>query len=148
MINEESLPSSYIPFRKLTICSNLLENGKVPVLISGNIPFLVGKGNKPKVWINMLPQQGSDESKPIVRENLSLHPQVEVVEKNNIVEVTVNDKTLIEVKKISNNEAVISKLDLRMIGIAIYGDSKSLKVGGNSMSKNTFKNVNCMIGFD
>jgi hypothetical protein len=148
MKNELSLPSNYIPYRKLTICSNVLVNGKVPVLISGNIPFLVGKGSKPKVWINMLPQQESNESKSIVRENLSLHPQVEVVEKNNIVKVTVDNKTLIEVKKISNDEAVISKLDLRMIGIAIYGDSKSLKVGGNSMSKNTFTNVNCMIGMD
>ena len=148
MKNEAHLPSGYRPFGKLTICSNVLENGRVPVSISGDIPFLVGKGNKPKVWINMLSQDEAGRSKPLVRDNLTLHPQVVVVEQDNAVEIKVNNQTLIRVVKESEDEATITKLDLRMIGIAIYGDANSLHVGPQSMSNNSFVNVDCMIGID
>jgi hypothetical protein len=148
MVEKMNLPSSYMPFQKLTICSNILENGKVPISISGDIPFLIGNGNKPKAWINLLPQGESGKITPLVRDNLSLHPNVEVVETDNSVTVTANGETIIEVEKISDDEAIITNLNLRIIGIEIYGDTNSLKIGTNSMSNNKFVNVDFMIGIN
>ena len=148
MTNKVDLPSEYKPFKKLTICSNILENGLVPIIISGDVPFLIGKGKKPRVWINMLSQTTSGVTKAIVRDNLSLHNQVSVKDSENMVSVYVNNETLIEVIKHNDNEAEIIKLNLKMIGIDISGDKNALKVVTQTMSHNSFVNVDCMIGID
>jgi hypothetical protein len=142
------LPTDYKPFKNLIICSNLLENGRVPISISGDIPFLVGKGKYPKVWINMLAQKEVGKIHPLVRDNMTLHKQVNVVEINNSTEIKSNNTLILKAIKHSEEEAEIVALDLRIIGINIFGDTNGLHVGPQVLSKNSFVNVDCMIGLD
>ncbi|PKH86991.1 hypothetical protein [Colwellia sp. Bg11-28] len=148
MTDMVDVPTEYKPFKKLIICSNTLENVKIPVSVSGDIPFLVGYGKTARVWVNMLSQKESGITKALVRDNLTLHNQIQVKAKNNVTTVTVNKEVLLEVIKRSEDEAEITKLNLRMIGIDIYGDQNSFNVGTQVMSGNSFSNVDCMIGVE
>ncbi|WP_210447509.1 hypothetical protein [Vibrio crassostreae] len=146
MKNEATLPHGYKPFGLLKVCSNNHKNGRVPISISGDQPFLVGKGKKPRVWINQLALGEVGKTKPLVRDNLTLHPQISVDELESEVIVKVGNEVLLHVVKISDDEAHIIKLDLRMIGIQIYGDESKLHVVNQTLSNNEFVNVDCMIG--
>ncbi|EAR07334.1 hypothetical protein [Reinekea blandensis] len=148
MKNMVDLPENYKPFKTLVFCSNTLVNGKVPISISGDIPILIGQGSKLKIWINLLSQNKSGKTRPIVRESLSLHPQVQIDQTPERTKIFANKELLVEVIKKSSNEADVIHLDLRPIGISIFGDKDGLNVGNQTMSGNTFSNVDCMVGID
>jgi len=50
------------------------------------------------------------------------------------------------VSKISDNSASVVQMDLRPIGLNIYGDESHLVVGTHQLVSNTFQNVYVMIG--
>lgn len=148
MKTEITLPHGYVPFELLKICSNNLKNGIVPISISGDQPFLVGKGKRPRVWINQLELDEVGKVKPLVRDNLTLHPEIIVDEFDNEVVIKIGNETLIHTIKITDNEAHIIKLDLRLIGIKIYGDKSKLHVVSKTLCNNEFVNVDCMVGIN
>ena len=80
----------------------------------------------------------------LVRESMSLHQDVAIKGKSDVVKVLVNGKPFLEVHKKSEDEAEITRLDLRMIGINIFGDTNGLHVGPQVFSRNYLKNVDCM----
>ncbi|TVP12696.1 hypothetical protein [Shewanella sp. KCT] len=146
MKTEVTLPDGYVPFGLLKVCSNTLKNGRIPISISGDQPFLVGRGKKPRVWVNQLALNEVGKTKPLVRDNLTLHPQISVDELDNEVVIKADNEVLIHVVKVTDDEAHIIKLDLRTIGIQIYGDQSELHVVNQTLSNNEFVNVDCMIG--
>jgi hypothetical protein len=50
------------------------------------------------------------------------------------------------VKKFSETKAVINQLDLRSLGLNIYGTEFGLTIGENKLFANTFENVRTMVG--
>jgi hypothetical protein len=143
------LPTNYIPYEKLVVCNNTLINGKVPITIGPFVPILVGKGDVPKIWLNMLLLRNQKEpSKTIVRENLALYDKIliKIIEK--YVKISISGQPIVEVEKKSNNEAVIVFLDLRPIGTNILGDSEKLIIGDQIHSGKIFENVDSMYGIN
>lgn len=149
-----NLPEDYVPFKTLNICSNSMIDGKVPLEIEGNIPFLVGKGSLPLLWLKLpfskqkweyvvIKNERKKEKKPHLKTNLisileSLEDRKVVIEfmGSKIISVIMHDQ----------DTAEIDFLDLRPFGLAIFGDSGGLNIGGQRLSRNTMKNVHTMIG--
>lgn len=141
-------PEGYIPFNELIICSNNFINGKVPIKMKNEIPFLVGKGRIPLVWLYAPTTIDGKNWQEIVIKNQSMSKKIDIAssEQSNSVIIKADENILIEVKKLSDRKAEIVSLDLRLLGLNVYGDTKGVYVGTNLISNNTFNNVHTMIG--
>jgi len=149
MMNDEELklPVDYIPFRELIICSNHLINGKIPFLVSNNLLFLVGKEDIPLLWISAPASVDGKTWRQLVEKNQALDKRVNLIISKDeaITTVSVGNTIIFHVKKITEDKAEILLLDLRPLGLNIYGDGTGLYIGTNLFSNNTFSNVNVMM---
>ena len=140
------LPKEYKPFDHLTLCSNILINVQVPFEVDGHIPLLIGRNELPKIWLNAPSPKPGFEWTPLVRQNRSLHKAVKLIKSKNEIIIKVNTIKILRVSKISDNSASVVQMDLRPIGLNIYGDESHLVVGTHQLVSNTFQNVYVMIG--
>lgn len=137
------LPPDYRPYQNFVICGNTFNNGLVPFSVNGEFPFLVGKGPEPLIWLNLFTDTGS---RPLMRAGQKLHDDVttERVEKS-LWRVLVRSETIIEFLVKGDESVEVTKLDLRPLGLAVFGNKLGLHVGGMQLSNNTFNNVKTMI---
>lgn len=143
----DSLPPQYVPFQKIRLGSNLLENVVAVFSINGFIPLLVGDGEKPKVWLSIPTNREGTEWYPLIKENFSSHSEVSVEAFKRRVVVKTPQGTVIHVmKNTDNNLLLFLKLDLRPFGLNVYADEGALHVMGNKLAKNEFKNIPVVIG--
>lgn len=139
------LPTEYISFHELVICGNRFINGTVPIEVESTPVLLIGRSEPPSVWISVPDKQRSNPHALVVN-NQSLVSEIDVLTRKNST-VIIFDKsiTMLFVKKESDERAIVLALDLRPIGLNIFGDEESLNVATNVLENNTFKNVHTMI---
>lgn len=142
----DSLPSQYVPFQKVRLGSNTLENVVAVVSINGFIPLLVGDGQSPKVWLSIPTNREGTEWYPLIKENFSSHSDVSVEVAKRRVTIRTPQGTVLNVLKNAENSLVFLKLDLRPFGLNFYADEGALHVMGNKLAKNEFKNIPVIIG--
>lgn len=146
-MNLNSLPSSFVPFDRVALCSNGLQNVKVLFLLSQNVPLLVGKGTDgPLVWLERpvftAPNQPPANWIPMVEENRPADPVVSVVHpqpKQTLVVVRQN--ILLDCVAKEDDLLEIRRIDLRPIGILIYGTPSSLVFVNQTFTGNFFTNT-------
>lgn len=149
-IDLPKLPEEYFPFEELDICGNQFIRGQVPIRIKGKIPFLIGKGNVPLIWLNAPVTKDGHNWQEVVVKNESFNKKMDVKISKNTVSISTKDKTLtvIKVNKIFDDLAEITVLDLRPLGLSIYGDTAGLHIGTHSFANNIFEGVHTMIAMD
>lgn len=146
MNNEMTLPSDYIPFAKLTLCSNVLINVKIPIRIKGQFPLLVGSGEEvPLIWLSAT--RDGQKWEPVVERNIAINTNFPVIFLNDgkSVLVMLGNIVIVQARKISDTEAEVSILDLRPVGMDVRGKSSVLQAGGNAFTGNVFQNAYAMI---
>jgi hypothetical protein len=142
-----SLPPQYIPFQKVRLGSNLLENVIAVFSINGFIPLLVGDGENPKVWLSIPTNKEGTDWYPLIKENFSSNSEVTVEVLKRRVVVKTPQGTVIHVMTNTESSVLIFlKLDLRPFGLNVYADEGALHVMGNKLAKNEFKNIPVVIG--
>ena len=142
MKEEINLPKNYSPYPELIICSNTLVNVQIPFLI-GQIPLLlIGMNSIPQIWLSARTARGSQEWKYIVEANKSLNPAVYVdsQDENRTVYVKVSNTIIIKAVAQSATKAAIDVLDLRPVGLNVYGDSSGLSLATNRFEGNSMMN--------
>jgi hypothetical protein len=141
------LPKNYKPARKLTLCGNTLIDVNIPFEVDGGIPLLIGTNGEPQIWLNARPSSHGKPWPPIIRQNRSMHKAAEIrgVGTDNII-INVQGTKVLTLEKHEPDTLKITELDLRPIGLNIYGDRSKLVVGTNQLVSNTFENLNVMIG--
>lgn len=139
------LPDGYTPFKEMIICSNVLINGKVPIMIKGHFPFLVGKGEMPIVWL-FVDKDGKDWN-PVVESNRSLKNDISVNYSDDGKSVLIigRNTILIHAIKKSENTVEVDSLDLRPLGFDFHGNKAGIYIGTNLFAHNIFQNVPTMI---
>jgi hypothetical protein len=142
----DSLPVQFKPYKELELASNKLIDGVALFSVNEFIPVLVGKGESPEIWLYIPADPKGESWQPLVKRNRSLHPKVEVKGTGKKVTVTTPDGVVLVVECISEDLALISRLDLRPFGINVFLENNSLNVMGNSMIGNTIKGAKVMIG--
>ncbi|MFH1874130.1 MAG: hypothetical protein ABH859_02965 [Pseudomonadota bacterium] len=147
MITRKNIPKNYIPFNTLTICSNVLSGGGNLVAIGDVLPILIGKGEKPKIWLQALADSKKNQFVTIVEESISKHPAVKVYEESGSLNVMISEELILSVKMIDQYSAIVEKLDFRPIGLKMYGGYSSLTVGGNTFSGNSMSGGGTFVGF-
>ena len=147
MITRTSLPSTYRPYQNLTVCSNLLIGGGHLVVLGEVLPLLVGSGEGPTVWLQAPTDKSGKHYVSLVTASVASHPAVGVVSDKDGLTVSVAGVPVIHVKQVDRDSAVIDLLDLRPVGLNIYGDASALTAGGATFSQNTFSGVGTLIAF-
>ncbi|MDP2886056.1 MAG: hypothetical protein Q8P51_13670 [Ignavibacteria bacterium] len=147
MITKNSLPKSYVPYGSLIVCSNSLLGGGHIVSIGDVLPIIIGKGEKPMIWLQALTKPESKEFVTIVEGSISQHPAVKIYEENDVLKVSVSGTTVLSVKATAESSADVNELDLRPLGLNLHGDSSTLMVGTSIFSGNSMSGGGILIGF-
>lgn len=147
MITRNSMPKNYSPLSKLIICSNILSGGSNLVSVGDVLPLLIGKGEKPKIWLQALADTKTNQFVTIVDESISMHPSVKVYEESGSLNVKISEEVVLSVKILDQNTAVVEKLDFRPIGLNMHGNSSALIVGGGTFSGNSMSGGGTLIGY-
>ena len=141
------LPQQFKPFQELIVCSNKFIDGTVIIEAHKTPALLVGQGKYPSVWLLALM---TDERKGwayIVKDNDASLDSVIVAHPDDATTVIFVNKSMVLVaRKESDQKAEITQVDLRPIGLNIYGNREGLNVGTNLLRSNTFAGVYAMIG--
>lgn len=143
---KNNLPSSYQPYKKLTICSNSLIGGGHIVELAGALPLIIGYGEKPQVWIQAISDPEKMQFVSIVENSVSKFPAVEVKEINGFLIITIQGKQILKVRNLSNDEAVVENMDLRPIGLNLYGDTHSMSLPNGTFSGNSMSGGGVLLG--
>lgn len=144
----EEPPLDYTPFEELVICGNAFINGQIPLEMNGHFPFLVGKGlgHDVWVWLSMPATQQMKEWRSLVKKNVSINKLITVdTNTNGTVKILARGQLVILVTRENETKANIRNLDLRPIGLRVFGDANGLTMGTNSFVGNTFSNVGTML---
>jgi hypothetical protein len=148
MITRATLPGNYKPYQELTVCSNLLIGGGHLVVLGEVLPLLVGSGDGPTIWLQAPTDKSGKTYVPLVTASVASHPAVGVVSDREGLTVSIGGVPVIHVKQANRDSAVIDLLDLRPVGLNIYGNAESLTAGGATFSHNTFGGVGTLLAFD
>ncbi len=111
------------------------------------LPVLVGKGNKPQIWIQAISDLEHKSFVQVVESSIPLFPFVRVTTESGAVLVSVGNQVIMSVRPELEDEVNIFQLDLRPIGLNIVGDKNSLKAGGAEFSGSTFAGAGTFMGF-
>lgn len=147
MITRNNLPPSYKPYDTLVICSNSMLGGGHIVAVGEILPLVIGTGEKPQIWLQAIKSPKSKEFIPIIEASVSKHPAVEVLEENGYIVVTIQESKVLVVREESPNKAVVNQLDLRPVGLNLFGNETSLTVGNSTFSGNSMGGGGVLIGF-
>lgn len=147
MITRISMPKNYSHFNTLIICSNTLSGGSNLVAVGDVLPLLIGKGEKPKIWLQALSDSKKNQFVTIVDESISKHPAVKVYEESGSLNVMISEEVILSVRILDQDSAVVEKLDFRPIGLNMHGNSSSLTVGGGTFTGNSMSGGGTLIGF-
>jgi hypothetical protein len=134
-IKNYSFPKGYVPFESINFCSNLLTKPKIIIAADNVAPLIIGVGKVPAIWL-----KAYDGKKwiSILENNKPTHPLTNSAIVNDTIIVNAGDKTLIRANIVGGICNVLY-LDLRLIGLNIYGDANGLNIAGNSFTSNTIE---------
>lgn len=148
MITQNTLPKNYNPYQNLSVCSNLLIGGGHLVVLGEVLPLLVGQGEIPKIWMQAPTDKTGKKYVSLVVASVASHPAVNVVSNNAGLTVSVGGTPVLHVVQESQDSATIDLLDLRPIGLDIFGTKDSLHAGSSNFSHNTFMGVGALLAFE
>ena len=139
------LPAEYKRFQNLVVCGNTFINGDVPVSVRGKPAFLVGQGATPILWMWAIGSPDWDEPEAVVQAHRVIFQVLWIdVTKDHLL-LRLPGGTIINVRVEDVDRARIVELDLRPMGINIWGDETVLAVGTNRLVGNTFTIVQTMV---
>lgn len=130
----------FIPFDKIMVCGNII-SAKYLFCIGNYYPIIIGKSsdNKPEVYCYARTKQGIER---IVNKNESTHPQVECNNSETMLKFNIKNKdgketvTFFELLISDKYIPEITKLDLRPLGLNIWGGNNGLIVGNSFYKDN------------
>lgn len=145
----QKLPD-FIPYKILKLCSNIL-CVRFIIEISGFYPIIIGRGEIPLVWLFV---KMDNVILPLVEKNLPRTPQIKIFISESTLRLSVydiNKKDWVELVQIvfeDPNEPDINYIDLRPIGISLFGNENELNIGGLKLANNRFEGSEVLVGID
>lgn len=143
---QTNLPKSFRAYETLTICSNTLTGGGHIASVGEVLPLIVGKGEKPQIWLQAIVNPEKKEFVTIVENSVSKHPAVKVSETDGTIQVLIQGTTVLSAKQASENSAVVDEMDLRPIGLNLHGNQDAMYVGNSTFSHNSMQGGGILLG--
>lgn len=140
---DTSLPDGYQPYKTLDVCSNRFVDVEVVFSVNGQPAFLIGKGATPRIWLAAPLTASRERWDYIVVGNDAITSliQVKTVGRSHTTTIRLKETTLLTARETGPDVVKITTLDLRPVGLNIWGDSSVLYIAGNSFVNNHFERV-------
>ncbi len=141
------VPSEYIPIGTYNFCSNKITNVKYLIDDHGFKPLLIGSGKTPRIWLYA--RASENEYVQLIDDNKSLVENFEITIniENKTIQVIAGKNIIKSILKLNFKQVIeVIQLDLRLVGLNIYGDANQLNVGGNKLIKNSMIGAENFIG--
>lgn len=148
MITSKNLPSNYEPYKILDFCSNKIIGVNHILEIGGVLPLLIGVGKVPRVWLQGVSEPNQHAFTTIVADSKSIHPAAKVLIKGDVIVVSLKDVTILKVEAKNSQQAKVSKIDLRPLGLNVFGDQEKLNMGNMQFCNSIFSEVEVAFGFE
>ncbi|MCK0114662.1 hypothetical protein [Gelidibacter sp. F63206] len=147
MEKSTGFPKNYKRLQILDVCSNKIIGGGSVMGIDNFAPLLIGDGNLPKVWLYAKVSKNSWT--PLIVENESLHTDLHITinEQEREVIIKIKDVIILNVVKIEDGHCEIRHLELRPIGLNLYGNQQALRVANSTFAGNIYNGISFMVGF-
>lgn len=142
-IRDFVFPKGYVPFDEINLCSNSLIDVKLIFTAGDVVPLIIGKGDVPLIWLKAFDGRRWIS---VLERNKPMHKLSSSMIINNTIIVNAGSTNVIKAN-IIDGVCNVSALDLRPLGLNVYGDKKNLIVGMGEFANNKFKGVGVMIGF-
>lgn len=137
-------------YDQLTICSNLLINTSHILQDSeGWSPFVLRKGNKPRVWLSAQIQdsEGNKSKVQLITDSKVVFDRITLDISEFGFEIKLDNQIIARAGNHTEKSLEVIYIDFRPLGLDVHGENESLTMGGMTMSRNTSKNANVMFGF-
>jgi len=145
MITTDHLPIAYKPYPQMKVCSNTIVGRGHLIVIGKVVPLLIGTGPKPLIWMQAIDDVPSKKFAKIVNASIAIHPIVRVAENGSDLIVSVAGKVILRMHEIDHDSVVVSELDLRPLGMDVYGDASHLMAGGSNFCGHIFSGAGAAI---
>ncbi|MGF1850644.1 hypothetical protein L4C44_01970 [Vibrio satsumensis] len=150
------LDNSYSDFNiyeELFVCSNrLLNTNHIFKTQDGWAPLVVRRTNDdrqlPVIWLSAKTDNDEDTYIELISGNTQKFFENEFnfeVTENGFL-ISLGSQVICEAGDAQSNSLEIFSLDLRPLGLNIYGSHNKLNIGSSQMSRNTSSNSDCMFG--
>lgn len=141
------LPEDFVPFAELTVCGNVMRGGKALFCLGDKVPLLVGKNSHPKLWLSAPRNPEATHWIDLISAGRTRHPGIEIIPSRNETDVSVHffRQPLLKLQLLSPDSVNLPFLDLRPIGLKVFGKNDLLYLGSHVFSKNSFDNVTYMV---
>lgn len=149
MIN--NIPADYMPYSELVFCSNTLKDVRIPITVNNFPVFLLGKslkGHKVMVWLAAPLNKEATQWQYVVEGRKANSPHTNVITKHGTLRVHIGSTLVLEAQEMSTDKAVVRRVDLRPLGLSVFGNEMELHVASQTLANNSFTNVNTMIAID
>lgn len=147
MITTSNLPNGYRPYSSIDLCGNKLLGGGHILSLGEVLPLVIGAGAKPLLWMQAITDVKTKSFITIVEASIPTLPAVRIKAEDSAVVVLVGIVRVLVVKKVSEDAIEIPEIDLRPIGVNLYGKNGDLYAGTMQFSGNTFSGGGTFIGF-
>ena len=147
MNQKKPYPSGFDPVNDYILCGSRLTNTQVPIEVYGTAPLLIGTGVIPRLWLYS-PTDGKFQSWiPVVLDNKAQVNGV-VVQKQQpyTISIEAGSTTLLRIQFLKGTPITVTHIDFRPIGLNIYGDGTSIKMGSGVISGSHIENCRVGIG--
>lgn len=133
-------PRTAVPYGTLDLCSNVVEGTPLSLTRAGEPVLIIGKGDVPSVGIAAPVPDGAG-TRFIVEANVPRAPgvRVAVLDTTHEVIVSVGDTPVFRCRDTGDNSASVPLLDLRPLGLQLWGDEHCLYLGPVTMVRNRFR---------
>jgi hypothetical protein len=145
----QSLPHEYLQFQNITFCGNTFKNLKYLIDDNGFIPFLIGLGDIPRLWIYT---KKALNAIIVVQDSVAILPGIRVDIFNNEKKLSVELTQMPGVTNIKIFEMdfsaeipVVTLIDLRPVGYNVFGDSILLNIGEQKYQGKMFENLHSLV---
>ncbi len=144
------VPEDYVPYGTVNLCTNTLINVRFWFNVSGQIPILVGKGEKgPLLWLRGLIESPEDWRDVIVRNEVLISRvppfgTVSIVKDDlyKSLSADVGGIPVLRCAELRPNELTVHLIDLSPLHLSIKGNLEGgLYFGSMQMRGNTFEYV-------
>ncbi|MGP8027013.1 MAG: hypothetical protein ACLPJJ_09930 [Acidocella sp.] len=133
-------PEDYIPYGQMDLCGNTLENIRYIVELKGVHPVLIGKGKFPYIWLSTAASPDFSRWSSLVVRSTAVHPAARVTKTGQAsMMVSLYGKEVLSISDFQNDSVKINSIDLRPIGLNIFGSATELQAGGNTFSGNRMR---------
>lgn len=145
MFTLSELPNAYRPYKRIQICSNIIEGGGVLAVIGDVPPILIGGGESPMIWIQAPTDPEGKNYVELMKASVPFHKAISVVSDVGALTVFASGVKILYIVYSDLDSASVEYLDLAPIGLNIHGDLEGLYVGGVTFSTNTFSGVEALV---